>query len=72
MAGSITLRLFLLGAFASQAMASCAYGTLLHPRAEGKVEVNTFGYTGKTVCILVWTQREYADSYDRALPAGSS
>ncbi|KAH7183252.1 alpha carbonic anhydrase [Fusarium flagelliforme] len=48
MAGSITLRLLLLGAFASQAMASCAYGTLLHPRAEGKVEVNTFGYTGKT------------------------
>ncbi|KAL4727866.1 hypothetical protein ACLX1H_004558 [Fusarium chlamydosporum] len=48
MAGSITLNLLLLGAFASQAMASCAYGTLLHPRAEdGTVEVNTFGYTGQ-------------------------
>jgi carbonic anhydrase len=48
MAGSITLRLLLLGAFASKAMASCAYGTLLHPRAEdGTVEVNTFGYTGQ-------------------------
>ncbi|RGP79881.1 carbonic anhydrase [Fusarium longipes] len=48
MAGSITLQLLLLGAFASKAMASCAYGTLLHPRAEGgTVEVNTFGYTGK-------------------------
>ncbi|KAG8670400.1 hypothetical protein FPOAC2_09759 [Fusarium poae] len=48
MAGSITLRALLLGAFASKAMASCAYGTLLHPRAEdGTVEVNTFGYTGK-------------------------
>ncbi|CAF3591112.1 unnamed protein product [Fusarium graminearum] len=48
MAGSITLRGLLLAAFASKAIASCAYGTLLHPRAEdGSVEVNTFGYTGK-------------------------
>ncbi|KAF4451530.1 hypothetical protein F53441_5487 [Fusarium austroafricanum] len=48
MAGSISLKALLLGAFASKALASCAYGTLLHPRAEGgKVEVNTFGYTGK-------------------------
>lgn len=50
MAGSITLRGLLLAAFASKAIASCAYGTLLHPRAEdGSVEVNTFGYTGKIV-----------------------
>ncbi|KAF4341374.1 carbonic anhydrase [Fusarium beomiforme] len=48
MAGSISLRALLLSAFASKAIASCAYGTLLQPRAEGgKVEVNTFGYTGK-------------------------
>ncbi|KAG5659541.1 hypothetical protein HG530_015232 [Fusarium avenaceum] len=48
MAGSITRQLLLLGALASEALASCAYGTLLHPRAEGgAVEVNTFGYTGK-------------------------
>lgn len=51
MAGSISLRALLLSAFASKAIASCAYGTLLQPRAEGgKVEVNTFGYTGKIVC----------------------
>lgn len=51
MAGSITRQLLLLGALASEALASCAYGTLLHPRAEGgAVEVNTFGYTGKIVC----------------------
>lgn len=30
-------------------LASCAYGTHLFPRAEGKVEVNTFGYTGNIV-----------------------
>ncbi|RKK08933.1 hypothetical protein BFJ63_vAg9956 [Fusarium oxysporum f. sp. narcissi] len=48
MAGSISLRALLFSAFASKAIASCAYGTLLQPRAEGgKVEVNTFGYTGK-------------------------
>ncbi|KAF5660538.1 periplasmic alpha-carbonic [Fusarium heterosporum] len=48
MAGSIALQLLLLGSFASEALASCAYGTLLQPRAEGgAVEVNTFGYTGK-------------------------
>ncbi|KAM5349685.1 hypothetical protein ACJ41O_006190 [Fusarium nematophilum] len=48
MAGSLALRLGLMAALASKAWASCAYGTLLHPRAEeGTVEVNTFGYTGK-------------------------
>lgn len=52
MAGSISLRALLLSAFASEAIASCAYGTLLQPRAEGgKVEVNTFGYTGKIVSL---------------------
>lgn len=52
MAGSISLRALLLSAFASKAIASCAYGTLLQPRAEGgKVEVNTFGYTGKIVSL---------------------
>ncbi|KAM0543628.1 hypothetical protein ACHAPJ_012218 [Fusarium lateritium] len=49
MAHFVTLPLLLLSSFASEALASCAYGTLLHPRAEdGTVEVNEFGYTGKT------------------------
>ncbi|KAF5024507.1 hypothetical protein F66182_3447 [Fusarium sp. NRRL 66182] len=49
MAGFINLSLILLGTLASEAIASCAYGTLLHPRAEdGTVEVNDFGYTGQT------------------------
>ncbi|GJN66496.1 hypothetical protein PLICBS_000514 [Purpureocillium lilacinum] len=34
--------------FANQASASCAYGTILQPRAEGgTVKVNTFGYAGE-------------------------
>lgn len=72
MAGSITLNLLLLGAFASQAMASCAYGTLLHPRAEdGTVEVNTFGYTGQIVSKPnVGSLIDHTDSHDRALPTG--
>ncbi|KAJ3454550.1 hypothetical protein MRS44_013150 [Fusarium solani] len=49
MAGFVSLTAWLLIAFAPNAWASCAYGTLLHPRAEGgTVEVNDFGYTGKT------------------------
>ncbi|KAH7248233.1 alpha carbonic anhydrase [Fusarium solani] len=48
MAGSLVLRLGLLAVLASKAWASCAYGTLLHPRAEeGTVDVNIFGYTGE-------------------------
>lgn len=36
--------------FANQASASCAYGTILQPRAEGgTVKVNTFGYAGEKV-----------------------
>lgn len=42
----------ILAASASQALASCAYGTLLHPRgAEGHVEVSHFGYTASNVCF---------------------
>ena len=37
---------------ASVAHASCAYGTSLHPRAEGAVEINDFGYTGAIVSPL--------------------
>ena len=37
--------------FATEAVASCAYGTHLHPRAEGTVEVNTFGYSALNVGI---------------------
>lgn len=37
--------------FAADALASCAYGTSLHPRQEGTVEVNTFGYSALTVRI---------------------
>jgi len=71
MAGSISLRALLLSAFASKAIASCAYGTLLQPRAEGgKVEVNTFGYTGKIVSTQKPTVIGDADNY-RALPTGS-
>jgi carbonic anhydrase len=37
----------LLAVCASRALASCAYGTSLFPRAEGgEVKVNTFGYSG--------------------------
>lgn len=46
------LQLGALAAFASQALASCAHGTLLQPRAEGaegKVNVSTFGYLGAKV-----------------------
>ncbi|POR37659.1 Uncharacterized protein TPAR_02144 [Tolypocladium paradoxum] len=36
-------------AYIGQVWASCAYGTILHPRAEGgKVEVGKFGYIGTT------------------------
>lgn len=42
-----TLSLALL--FAAQAQASCGYGTRLHPRKEGTVEVNEFGYVGLKV-----------------------
>lgn len=37
---------------ASLVGASCAYGTSIHPRAEGAIEVNTFGYTGEIVSLL--------------------
>lgn len=53
MAGSLVLRLGLLAVLASKAWASCAYGTLLHPRAEeGTVDVNIFGYTGEIVRFI--------------------
>jgi hypothetical protein len=62
MAGSITRQLLLLGALASEALASCAYGTLLHPRAEGgAVEVNKFGYTGKIVCRRSHSDNSYLE-----------
>ncbi|KAL2264594.1 hypothetical protein VTJ83DRAFT_7104 [Remersonia thermophila] len=41
-----TLRALLLAASATRALASCAHGTSLRPRAEGEVEVGKFGYTG--------------------------
>lgn len=51
MAGSIHLKLALVAALASKALASCAYGTLLRPRAEeGTVEIKDFAYTGTKVC----------------------
>ncbi|KAK4185759.1 alpha carbonic anhydrase [Podospora australis] len=41
------LQALFLTASAGRALASCAYGTFLHPRAEGEeVPVATFGYTG--------------------------
>lgn len=47
-----TLSLALL--FAAQAQASCAYGTRLHPRKEGTVEVNEFGYVGLKVSNIIF------------------
>jgi hypothetical protein len=48
---------------ASVAHASCAYGTSLHPRAEGAVEINDFGYTGAIVsppyCLSHRTSHSY-------------
>ncbi|KAH7014833.1 alpha carbonic anhydrase [Ilyonectria destructans] len=48
MAGSIHLKLALVAALASKALASCAYGTLLRPRAEegATVEIKDFAYVG--------------------------
>ncbi|KAH8670707.1 periplasmic alpha-carbonic anhydrase [Ilyonectria robusta] len=48
MAGSIHLKLALVAALASKALASCAYGTLLRPRAEegATVEIKDFAYIG--------------------------
>lgn len=45
------VHLGLLLAAASPAVASCAYGTWLHPRAEGEVEIGTFGYIGPQVSL---------------------
>lgn len=47
-----TLSLALL--FAARAQASCAYGTRLHPRKEGTVEVNEFGYVGLKVSNIIF------------------
>ncbi|KAK0707258.1 alpha carbonic anhydrase [Lasiosphaeris hirsuta] len=56
------LQTVLLAASARQAIASCAYGTFLHPRAEegGAVPINTFGYTG-SIGPLNWAQLEAAN-----------
>ncbi|KAK3350282.1 alpha carbonic anhydrase [Lasiosphaeria hispida] len=55
------LQTLLLAASAGQAVASCAYGTFLHPRAEeGAVPINTFGYTG-SIGPLNWAQLEEAN-----------
>ncbi|KJR86263.1 carbonic anhydrase [Sporothrix schenckii 1099-18] len=39
-------RVLLVSILASKALANCAYGTTLHPRAEGEVKVGNFGYNG--------------------------
>ena len=45
------LRVVAIAASVTQAVASCAYGTHLAPRAEegGEIKVNTFAYTGTQV-----------------------
>ena len=40
--------------FAARAHASCAYGTRLHPRKEGTVEINEFGYVGLKVSNIIF------------------
>lgn len=59
MESKILILLSLLEAI-SPAVASCAYGTALHPRQEGAIEIKTFGYSGAIVsplshslCVLV-------------------
>ncbi|ERS97063.1 hypothetical protein HMPREF1624_06392 [Sporothrix schenckii ATCC 58251] len=39
-------RVLLVSILASKALANCAYGTTLQPRAEGEVKVGNFGYNG--------------------------
>ena len=52
---SLLQSVFLL-ASARQALASCAHGTFLSPRAEdGSVKVNTFGYAGEIVSTYART-----------------
>ena len=52
---STMLKFGILAASASQALASCAYGTLLHPRSpQGEVKVNTFGYMGANVSRIIY------------------
>lgn len=60
MAGSIHLKLALVAALASKALASCAYGTLLRPRAEegATVEIKDFAYNGVKVRLPTWWLRE--------------
>ncbi|KAK3291312.1 alpha carbonic anhydrase [Chaetomium fimeti] len=54
----LTLRALFLAASATRALASCAHGTFLRPRAEGgTVEVATFGYTG-SIGPLNWAALE--------------
>ncbi|KAL1844991.1 hypothetical protein VTK73DRAFT_1381 [Phialemonium thermophilum] len=51
---AFVLRAVFAASVAARALASCAYGTHLFPRAEeGAVEINTFGYAG-TVGPLNW------------------
>lgn len=46
---SALLRATLSAAMISTAVASCAYGTTLQPRAEGAIAISEFGYTGAIV-----------------------
>lgn len=46
---SALLRTILSAAAVRTAVASCAYGTTLSPRAEGEVPISTFGYAGAMV-----------------------
>jgi len=53
-AGCYTMASFLLHSLAlvgsaTLVLASCGYNTHIHPREEGIVEVNTFGYSGTIV-----------------------
>src|SRR3569833_34342 len=51
---SLLLSILLLAASATQAFASCAHGTSIHPRAEGAsgaIKINKFGYTGAIVSL---------------------
>jgi len=56
-----TLKALLLAASATRALASCAHGTFLQPRAEegGEVKVGNFGYIGRIVSLFPVTDRTW-------------
>ncbi|KAK5658062.1 hypothetical protein OQA88_2618 [Cercophora sp. LCS_1] len=60
--GGQILRALFLAATARQALASCAHGTFLQPRAEegGAVPISTFGYTGR-IGPLNWAALDAAN-----------